>query len=161
MLVKIVALFFASAAYALDLEDARPGAIPTLFREAQSGTPGAYQKVTDAAEKERIKTYINDNIKKLESKSGRLGGVHHRLLDLHDTIEQQVQGKNIKVVFDVAQMKASAPQTVDENGQYGQCYFKLHLPLNANEATLQEHTCIKITKDQLGHHHHHHHQHGQ
>uniref|UniRef100_A0A915JTD2 Uncharacterized protein n=1 Tax=Romanomermis culicivorax TaxID=13658 RepID=A0A915JTD2_ROMCU len=145
MLIKIIVFVVVSTTYALDLEDPRLGAIPVLST-TQGGRPGVCQTVRDDAEKERIKTYINDNIKKLEARSGRSGSPRHLLVDLHEAIEQQVQGKNIKVIFSVGQVKANAPQTIDEYGQYGKCYFKLHLPSNVNEAVLQEHACIKIIK---------------
>uniref|UniRef100_A0A915J3H1 Uncharacterized protein n=1 Tax=Romanomermis culicivorax TaxID=13658 RepID=A0A915J3H1_ROMCU len=54
--------------------------------------------------------------------------------------------ENLTDTAERERIKTFEPQTIDENGQYGKCYFRLYLPSNANKATLQEYLCMKMNK---------------
>uniref|UniRef100_A0A915I4D4 Uncharacterized protein n=1 Tax=Romanomermis culicivorax TaxID=13658 RepID=A0A915I4D4_ROMCU len=136
-----------SVYHALKIEDNRPGAIPILTHEVNN-MPGGWFLVAQQGFG-ALGDELNRKIQELEATDAIPGSPRHKLIKIRHAISQVVAGFNKKVVFTVGQLNNAPPlEEINHNGQYGECYFKLFYPLKSHTAQVQEHRCVKITKQQ-------------
>uniref|UniRef100_A0A915IKM4 Uncharacterized protein n=1 Tax=Romanomermis culicivorax TaxID=13658 RepID=A0A915IKM4_ROMCU len=140
----LAALF--SVYQALKIEDNRPGAIPVVYDEVVD-VPGGWLKIAWQA-RLVMHAELDRTIKELEAIDAMPGAPRHKLMKIpRATIKLDQRLK--KVVFVVGQLNKLPPlEEIDENGQYGECYMKLYYPPNKSSPEVQEHRCVKITKQE-------------